>query len=83
VEPAGTNIATVSYISKGHGLHRRVFAAGALYTVCRVLSYPVLAALLVASVLFSPQLSNFLQTERERFLGPILIPVVAWPVSFR
>lgn len=73
--PLATNIAAISYISKGLGAPRRVFATGALYTAGRALTYLALAALLVASVLSIPQLSNFLQTYMNKLLGPILILV--------
>jgi cytochrome c biogenesis protein CcdA len=73
--PLATNIAAISYISKGLGTPRRVFATGALYTAGRALTYLALAALLVASVLSIPQISNFLQTYMNKLLGPILILV--------
>jgi cytochrome c biogenesis protein CcdA len=73
--PLATNIAAVSYISKGLGAPRRVFATGVLYTIGRMLTYLALAALLVASVLSIPQISNFLQTYMNKLLGPVLILV--------
>jgi len=73
--PLATNVAAISYISKGLGTPRRVFATGALYTIGRMLTYLALAALLVASVLSIPRLSNFLQTYMNKLLGPILILV--------
>ena len=73
--PLTTNIAAISYVSKGLGAPRRVFVTGALYTIGRVLSYVALAALLVASVLSIPQISNFLQMHMNRLLGPVLILV--------
>jgi cytochrome c biogenesis protein CcdA len=73
--PLATNIAAISYISKGLGAPRRVFATGALYTIGRMLTYLALAALLVASVLSIPQISNFLQTYMNKLLGPILVLV--------
>ena len=73
--PLATNIAAISYVSKGLGTPRRVFATGALYTIGRMLTYLALAALLVASVLSIPRLSNFLQTYMNKLLGPILILV--------
>jgi cytochrome c biogenesis protein CcdA len=73
--PLATNVAAISYIGKGLGAPRVVFATGVLYTFGRVLTYLVLAALLVASVLSIPQLSQFLQTYMNKLLGPILIVV--------
>lgn len=73
--PLATNIAAISYIGKGIGSPRRVFATGALYTMGRMLTYLALAALLVASVLSIPQVSNFLQTYMNKLLGPVLVLV--------
>lgn len=73
--PLATNIAAISYISKDLGAPGRVFATGAFYTAGRALTYLALAALLVASVLSIPQLSNFLQAYMNKLLGPILILV--------
>jgi cytochrome c biogenesis protein CcdA len=73
--PLATNVAAISYISKGLGAPRRVFATGALYTAGRMLTYLALAALLVASVLSIPQVANFLQIYMNKLLGPILILV--------
>jgi cytochrome c biogenesis protein CcdA len=73
--PLATNIAAISYISKGLGSPGRVFITGALYTIGRTLTYLALAALLLASVLSIPQISNFLQTYMNKLLGPVLILV--------
>jgi cytochrome c-type biogenesis protein len=73
--PLATNIAAISYISKGLGDSRRVFATGVLYTAGRALTYLALAALLVASALSIPQLSYWLQVYANKLLGPILILV--------
>jgi cytochrome c biogenesis protein CcdA len=73
--PLATNIAAISYISKGLGAPWRVFATGALYTAGRSLTYLALAALLVTGLLSIPQLSSFLQTYMNKLLGPILILV--------
>ena len=73
--PLATNIAAISYVSRNVGAPSRVLAAGLLYTLGRMLVYVVLAALLVASVLSSPSLSLWLQTNLNKFLGPLLIVV--------
>jgi cytochrome c-type biogenesis protein len=73
--PLATNIAAISYISRGIEAPRGVFVTGLLYTLGRMLTYLALGALLVASVLSIPQLSAFLQTFMNKLLGPILILV--------
>ncbi|MCL6547047.1 MAG: aromatic aminobenezylarsenical efflux permease ArsG family transporter [Bryobacteraceae bacterium] len=73
--PLATNIAAVSYIGKGLESAWRVFAAGALYTAGRTLTYLALAGLVVASVLSIPQASYYLQTYMNKLLGPVLILV--------
>src|SRR5512139_251938 len=70
--PLATNIAAISYIgSEGTPGHTAV--CGAAYTAGRMAAYLALGALLVAGILSSSLLSNFLQRHMNRFLGPILI----------
>jgi cytochrome c biogenesis protein CcdA len=73
--PLATNIAAISYVSRNAGSPARVIVSGLLYTLGRVLVYLVLAALLVASILSSPRVSLWLQTNLNKFLGPLLIVV--------
>ncbi len=73
--PLATNIAAVSWLTRGLGSPVRVFAAGALYTIGRAAAYVALAFLLVASLASVPQISQVLQTHINRWLGPILILV--------
>ena len=73
--PLATNLAAVSYVSRGVGRPSRVALAGFFYTIGRVIAYTTLAALLVASVLSSPSVSRWLQEHLNQFLGPLLILV--------
>lgn len=73
--PLATNIAAISWLAKGVRSSRLVFAAGALYTLGRAATYVALAFVLVSSLLSAPQLSEWLQTHINRWLGPILILV--------
>lgn len=71
--PLASNIAAISYIGNGIAQPRRVLAAGALYTVGRVLTYALLGWLLVASLTTATSLSNGLQQVMNQLLGPLLI----------
>ncbi|MBK9167778.1 MAG: sulfite exporter TauE/SafE family protein [Bryobacterales bacterium] len=73
--PLATNIAAISFISRGVEEPRRVLVTGILYTVGRMLTYLGLGALLVATALSVPQISGFLQSTLNKFLGPLLILV--------
>ncbi len=71
--PLATNIAAVSYIGKNAAETKKVVITGALYLLGRVTAYTALAALLVASLLSIPTVSDFLQRYMNRALGPVLI----------
>lgn len=71
--PLASNIAAISYIGKGVAQPKRVFAAGLLYTLGRVLTYALLGWLLVASLASVVGLSNGLQHVMNQLLGPVLI----------
>lgn len=71
--PLATNIAAISYIGARVAGPSRVFAAGALYTLGRALTYLSLGIILVAGLLNVPALSQFLQTYMNKILGPVLI----------
>ncbi len=73
--PLATNIAAISFIGQRADRPALVFLTGLLYTVGRVLTYVALAALLVASVLSAPVVSQFLQKYMNQLLGPLLILV--------
>lgn len=71
--PLASNIAAISYIGKGVAQPKRVFAAGLLYTLGRVLTYALLGWLVVASLASVAGLSNGLQRVMNQLLGPVLI----------
>lgn len=73
--PLATNLAAISYVSRDVGSPGKVLLAGLLYTLGRVLVYTALAALLVASVLSTPGVAQWLQANLNKFLGPLLILV--------
>jgi len=70
--PLATNIAAISYIGS-NGTPRRTAACGVAYTAGRMAAYLALGGLLVAGLLSSSWLSNFLQRHMNRILGPVLI----------
>ncbi|UCE99294.1 MAG: sulfite exporter TauE/SafE family protein [Planctomycetota bacterium] len=71
--PLATNIAAISFISRRISRTRVVFLMGLLYTLGRMLTYVILAILLVTSILSIPQVSHILQKYMNKLLGPILI----------
>lgn len=73
--PLATNIAAISYIGKQVDQPRRVFAAGLFYTIGRALTYVLVGALVVASLLSAPVASTWLQVYLNKLLGPVLIIV--------
>jgi len=73
--PLATNVAAISFIARGVGSARRVLATGILYTLGRTLTYLILSALLVASLLSIPEVAMFLQTYMNKVLGPLLLLV--------
>ncbi len=70
--PLATNIAAISYIGS-EGTPRHTAVCGVAYTAGRMAAYLALGALLVAGLLSSSLLSNFLQRHMNRILGPVLI----------
>jgi cytochrome c-type biogenesis protein len=73
--PLATNIAAISYIGRKVESPRQVLAGGLLYTLGRVLTYTLLGALLVSSVLSAPSAALMLQKYLNKVLGPVLILV--------
>ncbi len=73
--PLATNIAAISYIGKQADRPHTVLLTGTMYTLGRALTYVILGALLIASLLSVPALSNFLQRYMNKALGPVLILV--------
>lgn len=71
--PLATNIAAISYIGKKSEHRRYILLSGLLYTIGRVLTYILLAFIIVSGLYQVPSISNFLQTQMGKILGPILI----------
>ncbi len=70
--PMATNIAAVSFIGSG-AAPRRAVLCGLAYAAGRMAAYLALGILLVAGLLSSAWLSQFLQRYMNRILGPVLI----------
>ncbi len=73
--PLATNIVAVSFLSRQINHPWRVLLAGALYTAGRMLTYVVVSAIVVWSLLSASQLSYALQHWLNLVLGPLLIVV--------
>jgi len=73
--PLATNITAISFVGQRVGRPVRVLCAGLLYTAGRALTYAVLGALLVSSLLSAPSVSLTLQRIMNQLLGPILVLV--------
>lgn len=71
--PLASNVAAVSYVGRNVGHPRRVLAAGLLYAFGRALTYVLVGALVVSSLLSVPKVSFFLQERMNQILGPLLI----------
>jgi cytochrome c biogenesis protein CcdA len=73
--PLATNVAAISFVGRRVGNPRQVLASGLMYTAGRSLTYGLLGALLVFSLLSASALSLALQKHMNRVLGPVLILV--------
>ena len=73
--PLATNIAAISYIGRRIDHPRTVVATGLLYMIGRSVVYVALGAILVASLLSAPTVSQLLQKYMNKLLGPVLILV--------
>ncbi len=70
-----TNIAAISFIGKRFSNPRMVVITGLVYTFGRMITYMLLSAIVVGSLLTIPSVSNFLQKYMNKLLGPLLIIV--------
>ncbi len=71
--PLASNIAAVSYVGRSVGAPRRVLLAGVAYSLGRALTYVLVAAVVVTSLLSVPGISFFLQRRMNQVLGPLLL----------
>ena len=71
--PLATNITAVAYISKKIKDKKKTLIAGIMYTLGRMLTYVLLASLIVYIGINVQAVSFFLQRYGEKLLGPLLI----------
>jgi hypothetical protein len=70
--PLASNIAAASYVGRRVGAPHRVILTGVAYSLGRALTYVLVAAVVVASLLSVPSVSFFLQQRMNQVLGPVL-----------
>lgn len=70
--PLATNITAIAYISKNLEYRKSVFINGIIYTFGRGIAYFLIAVLLYFGV-SKFQIASFLQSNGEKFLGPLLL----------
>jgi cytochrome c-type biogenesis protein len=83
--PLATNISAIGFISKDIQDKRRIFFNGLLYTLGRVISYTVLATILIillkqGSSIF--KLQRVISKYGELLIGPILILIGVFMLDF-
>ena len=71
--PLATNIAAISFISRQTGQRRAVLLSGLCYTLGRTFAYVGLGIIIMAGLMATAQISQFLQSYLNEILGPILI----------
>jgi len=85
--PLATNITATAYIAKGFTNKRMVLWSGVLYTLGRAFTYVAIAVILYMGA-SKFNLARFLQTNGEKWLGPLLLIIGlfmlgAIPVNFK
>lgn len=71
--PLATNVTAMGFIGRRTDSARGALWIGVLYTLGRALAYAGLGMLLVNGLLAIPTVSQWLQTNMVRLLGPVLI----------
>ncbi len=71
--PLAANIAAVSYLGKIINSKIGSIFSGICYALGRVIVYTGIATIIIASIVSIPELSMFLQTKINLFIGPILV----------
>ena len=71
--PLATNIAAVSYLSKDISNKRTVLISSLFYTLGRMTAYTLVSAVIVVSIVSTPQISHFLQVWGIKIIGPVLV----------
>ena len=75
--PLASNIAAVSFVGRSVRNPRAAIIAGVTYALGRTVTYVLVAALVVSSVLSIPAVSLFLQHRMNQVLGPLLVLIGA------
>jgi len=70
--PLATNITAIGFISRDIHFKRRVFINGLIYTAGRAVSYTVIGLILYFGA-SQFHIARFLQSNGEKYLGPLLI----------
>jgi len=73
--PLASNVAAISFVGRSVVHPRRVLAAGLSYSIGRAVTYILVAALVVTSLLSIPSVSFFLQKRMNQILGPLLVVI--------
>jgi cytochrome c-type biogenesis protein len=71
--PLATNIAAISFIGRQSSNRKAVLLSGLSYTLGRTLTYVLLGSVIMAGLLATAQVSQFLQKYMNEILGPVLI----------
>ena len=71
--PLASNIVALSYLGKEFDKRGSALISGGSYTLGRSIAYVFVGALVVAGLLSTSSLSNFLQVWTNKILGPLLI----------
>jgi len=73
--PLATNVAALSFISRRFERPLSALISGVSYTLGRAVAYVVLGMIIVGGILNIPDISFYLQTYLNKFMGPILVLV--------
>ncbi len=73
--PLATNILAISFIDRNIGKTKTILLTGLLYTLGRMVTYTLIGALIVYSVIASEGLYFKLEPVMNKLLGPVLIIV--------
>jgi len=73
--PLATNIAAVSFLSKKVNNPFAVFLSSIAYIFGRMVTYSIIGAVIIFSLVSIPGIANFLQLYMNKILGPVLILV--------
>jgi cytochrome c biogenesis protein CcdA len=84
--PLATNVAAISYMARSVARTRTVILSGVAYSAGRMVTYVLVALVILESVFSIPSVSYFLQKYMNKALGPLLIlvgMVLVGLISFR